>query len=235
MELQCRHSYSSRPFLCALVSCDQRSYLSVSSSNVSPFPLPHTVQFHIGHLFHLGGQFLAARKTFEEILMAKSVPSDIKAMALRQLGEWCVDVCVCVCGYVRVCVCVCGYGWVSSPSPLSLTPLPPFPLSLLPSPLSILLISSPSLPSLPSLPPSSLSLHLLSLPSSSYRLALPYQPRSCTSNRKPSKQSNRAAQTSSRGRSDQRTDVVLSWAMSRSTGEGTRGIHGVPASREQVV
>ena len=57
------------------------------------FSSPHTVQFHIGHLFHLEGQFLTAKETFEEILTAKSVSSDIKAMALRQLGEW---LCVCV-------------------------------------------------------------------------------------------------------------------------------------------
>ena len=49
--------------------------------------LPSTVQFHLGHLHHLCGEYKLARQSFECILASKNVPDEIKALSLRQLGE----------------------------------------------------------------------------------------------------------------------------------------------------
>ena len=45
-----------------------------------------TVQFHIGHVCFLQGNFMAAKESFERILSSKAVPNHTKAMALKQLG-----------------------------------------------------------------------------------------------------------------------------------------------------
>ena len=70
--------------------------LMYSNLLITKLSYPLTVQFHIGYLYYMEGQFLAAKETFEGILKAKSVPNDIKAMSLRQLGQWYGVWCVCV-------------------------------------------------------------------------------------------------------------------------------------------
>lgn len=56
-----------------------------------------TVQFHLGHLHHLCGEYKLARQSFEWILASKNVPNEIKALSLRQLGEkrmWGIEIIV---------------------------------------------------------------------------------------------------------------------------------------------
>ena len=44
------------------------------------------VQFHVGHVHHINGDYIKAKQSFEWILASKNVPNDIKALTLRQLG-----------------------------------------------------------------------------------------------------------------------------------------------------
>ncbi len=56
-----------------------------SASRMTSFLPP--VQFHKGHTHHLQGLYSNAKRAYEGILAAKSVPSRIRAMTLRQLGK----------------------------------------------------------------------------------------------------------------------------------------------------
>ena len=52
------------------------------------------VQFHVGHVHHINGDYIKAKQSFEWILASKNVPNDIKALTLRQLGMkqvWLLD------------------------------------------------------------------------------------------------------------------------------------------------